>query len=257
MIQLTATISRSLVECIRAGKAPIDAVEMVSSISIGEIMEYQRALPDWTFHFHAGRLGLMPFTRQRLLSYQRTCPQAPWVSLHIALVPPPIILLALRRGVFLPFPYSPRHAPRLIKKINSLKSALQIPIILENMPSSLTRKYAYENTPELITEVLEATDSRLLLDIGHARSAAKAHRMDEIDYLARLPLERVAQIHVSGPRQRGEFIYDAHEAMLERDYELLEWVLERSTPRVVTLEYFRDREELSEQLNRLREMLPV
>jgi hypothetical protein len=40
--------------------------------------------------------------------------------------------------------------------------------------------------------------------------------------------------------------------MQEADYQLLEFVLERSTPQVVTLEYIRRKDALREQLVRLR-----
>ena len=43
--------------------------------------------------------------------------------------------------------------------------------------------------------------------------------------------------------------------MQEPDYELLDFVLERARPQVVTLEYIRTRQALGEQLVRLRGLL--
>jgi uncharacterized protein (UPF0276 family) len=95
----------------------------------------------------------------------------------------------------------------------------------------------------------------LLLDLGHARVAAMHHGLQPEAYLELLPLERTRQIHVSGPRLRGVCLYDAHEPLAEPDYALLEWTLARAHPDVVTLEYFRDREALREQIVRLQKIL--
>jgi uncharacterized protein (UPF0276 family) len=45
---------------------------------------------------------------------------------------------------------------------------------------------------------------------------------------------------------------DAHEALLEEDYALLEWVLRRTRPLALTLEYNREEAELRAELTRLR-----
>jgi uncharacterized protein (UPF0276 family) len=54
---------------------------------------------------------------------------------------------------------------------------------------------------------------------------------------------------------RGGRLVDAHEPLSDRDYALLEHVLARTQPEVVTLEYIREREALREQLCRLRSIL--
>lgn len=97
-----------------------------------------------------------------------------------------------------------------------------------------------------------------LLDLAHARVAASYQGQPARDYLARLPLERLVEIHVSGPRpgpyQDGRLI-DAHQPMQEADRDLLSWVLERGRPRAVTLEYSKDRAQIVAQLVRLRALL--
>ncbi len=57
----------------------------------------------------------------------------------------------------------------------------------------------------------------------------------------------------------GGVLRDAHEPFLrEADYEILEWVLKRTKPEIVTLEYFReDQAALKEMLIRLRQCLDV
>ncbi len=133
--------------------------------------------------------------------------------------------------------------------------SIHLPVLLENMPSFPTDKYAFDTSAENITEILDLTNAGFLLDIAHARVVASVFGLDVYDYIDRLPLERVRQIHTSGPRTRKGVLYDAHEDLQEEDYELLKWVLTRKKPEVVTLEYFRDREKLWEQLIRIEEII--
>jgi uncharacterized protein len=78
--------------------------------------------------------------------------------------------------------------------------------------------------------------------------------MDEKTYLDQLPLEKVVEVHVSGPRRRRGRLLDSHEHMQAADYRLLEHVISRQEPQVVTLEYTQDRDHLSQQLSRLRRL---
>jgi hypothetical protein len=91
--------------------------------------------------------------------------------------------------------------------------------------------------------------------MGHAQVSAAVLGMVVRDYVNRLPLARVVQVHVSGPRLRAGRLVDAHEPLQARDYDLLDFVLARTDPQVVTLEYIREREPLREQLHRLHMIL--
>jgi uncharacterized protein (UPF0276 family) len=256
--QLTTNLSDALLELLHAGEVPIDAIEVGPWFSVKQIRQYQRQLSSWKFHFHAGSLitrsRVIPGTFMRLRAYlQHT--QSPWVSAHISLLPPHTLWLAFRFGWYLPSPDPIQAIKRFIQQVAKTTRVVTLPIILENMPSFPTNRYAFETDPSCITEILQETNCGFLLDTAHARVAAAAHRMDIYDYLDRLPLERVMQIHVSGPRVRNGHLYDAHESLEKVDYTVLEWVLARTGPRAVTLEYFKERETLREQLLCIRDIL--
>jgi uncharacterized protein (UPF0276 family) len=75
------------------------------------------------------------------------------------------------------------------------------------------------------------------------------------NYLEKLPLEQAAQIHVSGVKEKGGHLQDMHETMQAEDYAILDWVLGKSKPKVVTLEYFRGLSMLRKQLWKLRKII--
>ena len=124
--------------------------------------------------------------------------------------------------------------------------------------------------------VVAAVGCDMLLDLAHARVSADILGYDVYDYLLRLPLDRVRELHLSGPRPLGRLgpkrqkiildnartvadrmlfaahnLVDAHEPLDEADYALLEWTLARTQPWAISLEYFRRPQALREQLARL------
>ena len=158
----------------------------------------------------------------------------------------------------------------------ALAAELPVPLLLENIPLFPNLAHMHVCEPDFVAAALEAAGCDLLLDLAHARVAADVLRWDVHDYLAALPLDRVVEIHLSGPRSLHELdarraalvrenahsvahivafgdanLVDAHEALREADYALLEWALGRCAPRAVSLEYFRDPAALREQLRRL------
>jgi uncharacterized protein (UPF0276 family) len=184
----------------------------------------------------------------------------PWLSVHLDLG---WAFLAYR------WPW-PSPVPRVlargwaVRSVQRLQDACAVPangrpfVLVENMPRWSRSRAAYTADPAFISQVVEESGCGLLLDLGHARITAHYLGEPARDYLARLPLDRLIEIHVSGPRP-GPYpdgrLVDAHQPMQEVDYELLAWVLARTRPRAVTLEYSKDRAQIVAQLVRLREMI--
>ena len=258
MIQLTTNLSDPLLELLRHSAAPIDAVEVGPWFSVQQIRDYRQRLPDLPFYFHGGdlidRVDVIPGAISSIAAYLH-CTQSPWISMHITLWLPGMVRLMLRRGWRMPRPNPERATQRFIRQVRKLARSIPVPVILENMDPLPFAGYDFEVQTGRISHVLEGTECSLLLDIGHVRVSAAALRVDVLDYLSDLPLDRVVQIHVSGPRMRGGRLVDAHESLQEPDYALLDFVLERARPQVVTLEYIRQRAALQEQLCRLRDVV--
>jgi uncharacterized protein (UPF0276 family) len=179
---------------------------------------------------------------------------------HVTLWLPGMVWLMLRYGWRMPLPDVERATRRFVWQVQRLQRSIPVPVILENTPPFPFPGYDFEAQAARIRKLLEKTGCGFLLDIGHARVAAATWGIDVHDYLCDLPLEHVVQVHVSGPRMRGsrtreERLIDAHEPLQDLDYALLDYVLARAQPQMVTLEYIRKREALLSQLTRLRDLL--
>jgi uncharacterized protein (UPF0276 family) len=187
---------------------------------------------------------------------------APWISVHLDIG---WTTLAYRWAGPNPIwrALGKRWAVRSVRRLQAACPGGDEPFVLvENMPRWSCHRPAYVVDPAFIASVVEETGCGLLLDLAHARVAAHYQGEPARDYLARLPLDLLVEIHVSGPRPLpaskgagGGRLFDAHEPMQEVDYGLLAWVLERTSPRAVTLEYSKDRAQLQAQLCRLRGLL--
>ncbi len=127
---------------------------------------------------------------------------------------------------------------RLIPNILMTQKKIGIPLLLENNPYySWSWHYRVSCEPEFITGICESGDCGLLLDIAHARISAAYFQIDIEDYLLRLPLSRVREIHMSGVLEAPVGIWDSHTILHECDYRLLEYILNRTKPEIVTIEY--------------------
>lgn len=134
----------------------------------------------------------------------------------------------------------------------TLAKEISVPVIVENLDYNRGGAYEHICHPDFITAVVKESNVEFLLDLAHAQVSAARLGYSITDYIGTLPLNRVMQLHVSGPRWRNGTLTDAHEPLREEDYTLLMKTLEVTSPRAVTLEYFRDEILLTEQIERLR-----
>jgi len=127
-------------------------------------------------------------------------------------------------------------------QIMVFKKKLNVPLLLENVPDTPEDRTVYDHYPfaeaEKLNKLITENDAYLLLDISHAKLTAEYRGWDVREYIKKLPLGRLKEIHVNGSGRDAEGNpTDPHVAMTDHDYELLEWTLEQKIPEIVTLEY--------------------
>jgi len=100
-------------------------------------------------------------------------------------------------------------------------------VIAENAPyrptGTLLRPAA---ETEFITKVVEETGCGLLLDISHAKISAHHLGLTAQEYMSRLPVKRLRELHFAGVHNLDGWLQD-HLSALPADWEVLGWVLER------------------------------
>lgn len=128
--------------------------------------------------------------------------------------------------------------------------------------------------PDFISEIIYETNVDFLLDISHAYASAKNLGIDFEKYLYRLPLDRTYEIHINGWIETEDDIM-SHTMINDLGYKILQDILKKYEPHIVTLEYGRDndrlhcgiplispdriceraKEEITDQIKRLREII--
>jgi uncharacterized protein (UPF0276 family) len=251
MTLLTVDYSRALVDLLLIEGLTLDGIEVGPWYTPEKITGFRQTLPGFPFYFHAGSLSSRLNRNKKELNKLQLyleCTQSPWVSFHIELLPLYIYIFGYYFGIYLSPPESGKAKRQFITLVNKIKEKLGLQIILENLPSLPLKKYNYAADPEIITEIVEQTASAFLLDIAHARIAATTQNLPVTTYIEKLPLDKTEQIHASGVRKENGRLRDAHETMSPEDFQLLEWILGKCNPTIVTLEYYRNKRSLREQI---------
>jgi uncharacterized protein len=119
---------------------------------------------------------------------------ARWVSDHIAWTG-----VGGRHGHDLyPVPFTEECLRHMARRVCHAQDFLEAPLVLENPSTYLQFSGSTLSEAEFIAALLEETGAALLLDVTNVVVNAHNHAFDARDYLRRLPLERVVQLHVAG-----------------------------------------------------------
>ena len=130
-------------------------------------------------------------------------------------------------------------AAHFLKAIAEVKTQIKLPLILENFPYyTWWKHFRWGSEPQFIREMCIASDCGFLLDIAHARCSAWHMQRDLREYIQELPLDRLREIHLGGVKERlEEGVRDSHTALSEADYEWVLFLLEKTSPETITIEY--------------------
>ena len=107
-----------------------------------------------------------------------------------------------------------------------------------------------------LCELLDRTGAWLLLDVANLYANARNHRYDPLSFLDRLPLDRIAYVHVAGGLERDGVYHDTHtRAVPPGVLRLLEELCARTAPPGILLERdddFPPDSEIAAELDRIR-----
>lgn len=132
--------------------------------------------------------------------------RAPLVSEHIAFVRSS----GIETGHLLPVPRTRAALKVLVENIREVQANLPVPLALENIATLVEAPGAELDEPAFLTELLERTDAMLLLDVANVHANATNHGFDARGFLDRVPLERIAYVHMAGGVEHHGVYHDTH-----------------------------------------------
>jgi uncharacterized protein (UPF0276 family) len=132
--------------------------------------------------------------------------EAPLVSEHLAFVRGG----GLETGHLLPLPRTRDALELVVANVRAAQAALPVPLALENVAALFDWPAAEMDEATFLAEVLERADVLLLLDLENVYANALNLSGDPAAFLDRLPLARVAYVHVAGGAKRQSLYHDTH-----------------------------------------------
>ncbi|HEY4293743.1 DUF692 domain-containing protein [Luteibacter sp.] len=112
----------------------------------------------------------------------------------------------------LPLPYTEEALDLVASNVHAVQDALGRPLVVENPSTYLAFPEAGMSEASFLTELCARTGCYLLLDVNNIYVSATNHGFDPDDWLRRLPLDRVLQIHLAGHSQGRDMLIDTHDS---------------------------------------------
>ncbi len=179
--------------------------------------------------------GAEPVDPKRV-AHLATCAQrlaAPLASEHIAFVRAG----GMEAGHLLPVPRSREALDVLVRNVCQAQDLLPVPLALEPIAALFDWPDDELSEPDFLVELLERTGAWLLLDIANVYANAVNQGVDPAASLLRLPLERVAYVHVAGGVEHDGLYHDTHtHTTPPQVLELLTELCARHPPPAIMLE---------------------
>ena len=141
----------------------------------------------------------------------------------------------------LPMPYTEAALAHVVRRIRDVQDFLERPLVLENPSTYLAFTQSSLTEWEFIARMAEESDCALLLDVNNVYVSSRNHGFDPFEYLARVPWDRVVQIHLAGHTDHGTHCIDTHTGeVVGAVWKLYAEAVRRAGPRATLLEWDQD-----------------
>jgi uncharacterized protein (UPF0276 family) len=112
----------------------------------------------------------------------------------------------------LPFPLNNATLQHVAERVEKIQELLGQPILVENVSTYVSYLDSNMDEADFLRELCRRTGCYMLLDVNNIYVSATNNGFDPSDYLARVPADRVKQIHLAGFEDTGKYLLDSHSA---------------------------------------------
>ncbi|MEM9999360.1 MAG: DUF692 domain-containing protein [Pseudomonadota bacterium] len=146
----------------------------------------------------------------------------------------------------LPLPYTQETLKRVCDHVDEMQTVVGRKILLENPATYVLFEQSDMAETDFMLEIVNRTGCGLLLDLNNVFVSATNHKYSAMQYLARVPLHAVGEIHLAGHTEQkddeGELLLiDSHDRpVADPVWALYERVLDRTGPIPTLVEWDSD-----------------
>ena len=131
----------------------------------------------------------------------------------------------------LPLPFTEEAVAVAAANIRRVQDALGRRILVENISTYLEFDSSTLREWEFLAAVADEADCGILLDVNNVYVNARNHRFDPEAFLAGIPVGRVAQFHLAGHEDHGDYVVDTHDhPVCDEVWALYEHAVDRFGP---------------------------
>lgn len=111
-------------------------------------------------------------------------------------------------------------------------------ILIENLDYHPTGAYEYICEPNFISKVAKNTNCGVLLDLAHTIISAHSFGMDVIDFVEKIGIDLICEVHANSPLYKDGKWYDINEPFYfsEEAKRVLEHIIKRKKAKVLNIE---------------------
>jgi uncharacterized protein (UPF0276 family) len=125
----------------------------------------------------------------------------------------------------LPLPFTEEALALVCERVDAVQAALGRPLLVENVSAYLRFDSDAMAEWDFVAAVAQRTGCKLLFDVNNVYVNAVNHGFDPLVYLAAIPGDAVAEIHLAGFDASGPCLIDTHGARVAPPV----WALYRAT----------------------------
>lgn len=138
----------------------------------------------------------------------------------------------------LPVPMNYEMVRHIATKVKQVQEVLERPIALENISTYLRFEADELKEWEFTKAVIEEADCHLLLDVNNAYVNSFNHGDDAMEFISKMPAERVVQYHLAGHSNLEDFLFDTHDSVIIPEvWKLFQWAVKNIGPRRFLIEW--------------------
>jgi hypothetical protein len=98
----------------------------------------------------------------------------------------------------------------LCDNVRAAQDALPVPLAVEHPASLFDWPDPEFDEADFLCELVAGTDCQLVVDVANAYVNGRNHGFDPLEFLSRLPLDRIAYIHAAGGVEADGLLHDSH-----------------------------------------------
>jgi uncharacterized protein len=141
----------------------------------------------------------------------------------------------------LPLPFSEEALGLVCERVDTVQSALARPLLVENISTYVRFADDVMSEWEFVAAVARRTGCKLLLDVNNIHVNAVNHGFDAHAYLAAIPGDAIAEIHLGGFDASGPCLIDTHGARVAPPvWDLYRAAIKRFGPKPTLIEWDTD-----------------